>query len=69
MITPVACTPQIDSDPWPCWKMKTMIPNAAPSDTRLSSTALTGSSTDRKARISSTNVSRITNASTYGNFP
>ena len=64
MITPVACTPQIDSDPWPCWKMKTMIPNAAPSETRLSTTALIGSRIERNARISSTKVSRITNAST-----
>ena len=32
-------------------------------------TALTGRNTERNARISRMNVSRITKASTYGNFP
>ena len=39
-------------EPWPCWKMKTMIPYAAPSETRFSMTAFSGSSSERKARAS-----------------
>jgi hypothetical protein len=36
---------------------------------RFRITALIGSTTERKARISRTRVNRITKASTYGNFP
>ena len=52
MIDCVACTFQIASEPWPCWKMKTMIPYAAPSETRFSMTAFNGSMSDRNARAS-----------------
>ena len=44
--------------------MKTMIPNAAPSEMRFRMTALSGSTIDRNARISKTKVTRTTNAST-----
>ena len=54
MIAWVAGTPQIASEPWPCWKMKTMIPYAAPSETRFKITAFSGSSNERNARASRT---------------
>jgi hypothetical protein len=60
----VACTFQIASEPCPSWKTKTTIPYAAPSETRLRITALSGSTTERKARISRTNVRMRTNRRT-----
>ncbi len=69
MIASVGWTFQIASAPWPCWKMKTMIPKAAASEIRFRITALTARKTERNARIRRTKVSRITKASTYGNFP
>ena len=53
MIESVACTPQIASLPCPCWKMKTTMPYAAPSETRFRSTAFSGRMIERNARISS----------------
>ena len=61
--------PQIASLPWPCWKMKTTIPNAMPSEIRFITTAFIASTTERNARISRMNVRMITNASTYGKLP
>jgi lipopolysaccharide biosynthesis protein len=49
--------------------MKTTTPSAQPSEIRLRITALIESTTDRNARISSTNVSRITKPRTYGKLP
>ena len=69
MIDCVAWTFQIASEPWPCWKMKTMIPYAAPSETRFSITAFNGRMSERNARASSRYVSRITKPSTYGKLP
>ena len=54
MIDCVAGTFQIACEPWPCWKMKTMIPNAAPSETRFRMTAFNGRISDLNARASST---------------
>jgi hypothetical protein len=48
--------------------MKTMIPYAATNETMFRMTALSGKKTERNARIRSTKVSRITNASAYGNL-
>jgi hypothetical protein len=62
MVASVACTPQIAWAPCPSWKMKTMMPNAAPSDARLRTTALSGRKTDRNARIRSRKVRRTTKA-------
>ena len=56
-------------EPWPFWKMNTMIPNAAASEIRLRSAALIGSTIDRNARASRISVRITTNASTYGKFP
>src|SRR5438128_2744019 len=50
MIDCVACTPQIDCEPCPSWKMNTMIPYAAASETRLRITAFSGSTSERNAR-------------------
>src|SRR5207249_45386 len=65
----LACSPQIASLPCPCWKMKTTTPKAHPSETRLSTTAFSGRTIERNARISSTNVSRMTKPRTYGKLP
>ena len=56
-------------EPWPSWKMKTMIPNAAASERRLRITALTASTIERNARVSRISVRITTNASTYGKVP
>ncbi len=37
-------------EPCPCWKMKTTIPNAPASETRLRRAALSGRTIERKAR-------------------
>ena len=43
-------------DRWPSWKIQTSAPNEAPSDSTFITSALTGSTTEPKARNSSTNV-------------
>ena len=53
-------------EPWPSWKMKTMIPNDAASERRLRITALTGRTIDRNARVRRISVRTSTNASRYG---
>ena len=68
MIARVAVMFQSD-EPWPFWKMKTMIPNAAPSEMRLRIAALIASTIERNARVSRMSVRIRTNASTYGKFP
>ena len=65
MIDWVASMSQSD-EPWPCWKTNTTTPNAAASETRLSSTALTASTIERNARVSRIRVRISTRASTYG---
>ena len=57
----LASRPQSD-DPWPCWKTNTMIPKAAASESRFSTTALTASTTDRNARVSRIRVRIKTSA-------
>ena len=47
---PVAAMPQISFDPWPFCHTSVMTPHAAPTDRTLSTTALTGSRKERKAR-------------------
>ena len=68
MIAWVAVMFQSD-EPWPHWKMITMIPNAAASEIRLSSTALTASTIDRNARVSRISVRISTNRMTYPKLP
>ena len=67
----IACVASMSqsAEPWPCWKTKTTIPNAAASETRLSSTALSASTSERNARASRIRVSTSTKASTYGKLP
>ena len=69
MIDCVAGTLQIAFEPWPSWKMKTMIPNAAPSEMRFRIAALIGSTIERNARVRSRIVSSTTKPSTYGKLP
>jgi len=49
-------------------KTTTSIPYAAPTDRRLSSTALRGRTTDRKALISTTNVRTSTASTSQGKY-
>lgn len=62
---PVAPTPQ-SREPCPSWKTKTTIPNAAPSEKRLSTTALAARTTERNARVSKTSVSSRTSGEDDG---
>jgi hypothetical protein len=55
--------------PYPFCQTRTSTPYAAPSDTRLSSTAFAGSTSDRNARASNKNVTRQTIPSMYGKRP
>ncbi len=64
VMAPVGATPNSDCEPWPCCQKKTTAPNTAASDTRLSSTAFTGRSTERNVRTSSRNVMAAMIAST-----
>ena len=49
--------PQIASEPQPCCQTSTIRPQAAPTDSRFSRTALSGMISERNARASSRNVS------------
>ena len=55
-MAPVGDTLKTASDPWPSCQKNTIAPNTAANEIRLSRTALSGRSTDRKVRTSSTNV-------------
>ena len=61
--------PQMASDPQPCCQTITISPQAAPTDSRLSSTALSGRTSERKARASRTKVSPAISAMTSGKLP
>ena len=67
-MAPVAETLKMALDPWPICQKNTMEPNTAASETRLSTTALSGSRMDRKVRTSRMNVMSAISASTYGNL-
>ena len=53
-------------DRWPCWKIHTIAPNVAVSDSAFITMALTGSTTDPNARNSSTNVASTTTSAIQG---
>ena len=69
LIEPVAPMPQIACEPKPCCQTSTISPHAAPTESRLSRTALSGRSSERKARASSRNVSALISAITSGKLP
>lgn len=54
------------ADKWPSWKIQVTTPNDAPSDTTLSSRALTGMTIDPVMRKSSAKVASTTSAAAYG---
>ncbi len=64
VIAPVGATPNNVCEPWPCCQKNTTAPKTAASETRLSSTAFTGSSTERNVRTSSRKVMTAMRAST-----
>ena len=53
-------------DRWPSWKIHTITPNVAVSDSAFITMALTGSTTEPKARNSSTNVASATTSAIHG---
>ncbi len=53
-------------DRCPSWKIHTMTPNVADSDSAFMPMALTGSTTEPKARNSSTNVARQMTSAIHG---
>jgi len=65
VIEPVDLKPSSDSR-WPYWKIHTSTPYAAPTDSRLSTTALAGITIERKVTSSSRNAVESTNANTSG---
>ena len=69
LIEPVAPMPQIASDPTPCCHTRTIRPQAAPTESRFSRTALRGRTSERNARASRTNVSTEITAMTSGKLP
>jgi hypothetical protein len=69
LMEPVASMPQIASEPHPCCHTRTMSPHAAPTDSRFSTTALSGMTTERKARASRRKVRPAITATTSGKAP
>jgi transposase len=69
VIAPVAGMLNTAWDPWPCCQNQVIAPNVAASETRFSTTALTGSRTERNAPVRSTRVSTAMTASMSGKFP
>ena len=69
LIACVASMPQIASEPEPCWKTSTIRPQAAATESRFSRTALSGRTSERKARASSRNVSTEMSAIISGKLP
>ena len=59
--------PNSASDPWPCCHTSVTAPHAAATESTLSTTALSGSRTERNARASSTNVITAISAIITGN--
>ena len=61
--------PQISSEPWPLCQTSVMTPQAAPTERMFRTTALAGSSGERKARASSRNVSSAISPIINGKAP
>lgn len=66
---PVAGTPHRALLPYPICHTRTMAPKAEPTEAALRATALAASTTDRKARVSSTRVKRAMRPSMSGKLP
>ena len=64
-MAPVLVKPSSD-DRWPSWKIQTTAPKDAVSDSTFITTALTGSTTEPKARNSRTRVTPTTNRPIHG---
>ena len=69
MIEPVAAMPQMKLEPWPCCQTSSSTPQAAPTLMMLRITALSGSSSERNARASSTKVITAIRAIISGKLP
>ena len=66
LIACVASMPKISSDPNPFWKTSTISPHAAPTERRFRRTALSGRSSERKARARRMKVRMEISASISG---
>ena len=62
---PTELKPSKDSR-WPSWKIHTSTPYAAPTDSRFSTIAVAGITSERKVTSSSRNASASTNTKTHG---
>ena len=67
-MAPVGSIPQI-CEPWPSCQTSVITPHAASTLSMLSTTALSGSRIERKARASSTKVTRPISAIISGKLP
>jgi hypothetical protein len=65
---PVAAMPQIASVPIPFCQTSTITPHAAATESRFRTTAWSGSTSERKARARSTNVSAAISAIVSGKW-
>ena len=69
LIAPVASMPQMACEPQPCCQTSTISPQAAPTESRFSRTALSGRISERKARARSRKVRALMSAMTSGKLP
>ena len=69
VIEPVAGMPQIASEPWPCCQTSSSTPQAAPTLSDVQQHRLGGSSSERNARASRTNVTSAISAIISGKLP
>jgi hypothetical protein len=68
-MTPVASWPKSACEPTPCCQISTVTPYAAASESTLSTSALTGSHSERSARASSRKVRTATASTTQTTSP
>ncbi len=69
LIARVASMPQIASEPKPSWKTSTIRPQAAATESRFNTTALSGRISERNARARSRKVRTEISARMTGKLP
>ena len=69
VIAPVAGMEKIACEPWPSCQNQVSRPKVAPSESRLSTTALAASTSERNARASRRNVMMAMRANIRGKWP
>jgi hypothetical protein len=69
VIAPDASCPNSRLVPWPSCQIHTVMPYAAPSEITFSTNAFNGSTTDRRARVSSSTVTTTMSSTTHHALP